>query len=83
MAKLTKKQKALAGQGGQHQAVLLLMPLALVKDAATAKFDESIDVAVQLGWTPRSPTRWCAAPWCCQRYRQDHPRRQRLRRAPG
>ena len=48
MAKLTKK-KSLARQGGV-QAVSFAEALALVKEAAPpAKFDESIDVAVQLG----------------------------------
>ena len=39
--------------------------MALVKEAATAKFDESIDVAVQLGIDAKSRTKWCAALWCC------------------
>jgi len=49
MAKLTKKQKALQGKVDSTKLYPLGEALALVKEAATAKFDESIDVAVQLG----------------------------------
>jgi large subunit ribosomal protein L1 len=49
MAKLTKKQKALQGKVTAPSCTLSLMPWLMVKEAATAKFDESIDVAVQLG----------------------------------
>ncbi|QWT47346.1 50S ribosomal protein L1 [Azospira inquinata] len=49
MAKLTKRQQAL--QGKVEAAKLYSAPdaLALAKECATAKFDESIDVAVVLG----------------------------------
>ena len=49
MAKLTKKQKALQGKVDSTKLYPLADALAIVKDAATAKFDESIDVAIQLG----------------------------------
>ena len=49
MSKLTKKQKALQGKIESTRLYPLAEALTLVKDAATAKFDESIDVAVQLG----------------------------------
>jgi large subunit ribosomal protein L1 len=49
MAKLTKKQKALAGKVESTKLYALTEALDLVKGLATAKFDESIDVAVQLG----------------------------------
>lgn len=49
MAKLTKRQKALAGKVDSLQLYPVGTALALVKQCATAKFDESIDVAVQLG----------------------------------
>ena len=49
MAKLTKKQKALQGKVETTKLYPLGEALALVKSLATAKFDESIDVAVQLG----------------------------------
>jgi large subunit ribosomal protein L1 len=53
MAKLTKKQKALAGKVESTKLYALTEALGLVKGAATAKFDESIDVAVQLGIDPK------------------------------
>jgi large subunit ribosomal protein L1 len=49
MAKLTKRQKAIAGKVDTTKLYPLENALALVKECATAKFDESIDVAVQLG----------------------------------
>jgi len=49
MAKLTKKQKALEGKVETTKLYALTEALNLVKTLATAKFDESIDVAVQLG----------------------------------
>ena len=49
MAKLTKRQKAVAGKVDSTKLYPLDNALALVKECATAKFDESIDVAVQLG----------------------------------
>ena len=49
MAKLTKRQKATAGKVDTTKLYPLENALALVKECATAKFDESIDVAVQLG----------------------------------
>ncbi len=49
MAKLTKRQKALEGKVESTKLYALDAALALVKECATAKFDESIDVSVQLG----------------------------------
>jgi len=49
MSRLTKKQKALQGSVDPTKLYPLADALALVRQAATAKFDESIDVAVQLG----------------------------------
>ena len=49
MAKLTKKQKTLQGKVDSNKLYPLADALAIVKDCATAKFDESIDVAVNLG----------------------------------
>src|SRR6187551_579129 len=49
MTKLTKKQKALDGKVDSTKLYPLTDALALVKECANAKFDESIDVAVQLG----------------------------------
>ena len=49
MAKLTKRQKALAGKVDSNKLYPLSDALAIIKECANAKFDESIDVAVQLG----------------------------------
>ncbi len=53
MTKLTKKQKALEGKVDSTKLYAFNEALTLVKEAATAKFDESIDVAVQLGIDPK------------------------------
>ncbi len=53
MAKLTKKQKTLQGKVDSNKLYPLADALTIVKDCATAKFDESIDVAVQLGIDPK------------------------------
>jgi large subunit ribosomal protein L1 len=49
MTKLTKKAKTLQGKVDSNKLYPIDTALSLVKEAATAKFDESIDVAVQLG----------------------------------
>ncbi|MGA8052265.1 MAG: 50S ribosomal protein L1 [Burkholderiales bacterium] len=49
MAGVSKRQKALAGLVEASKAYAVLDALALVKKGATAKFDESVDVAVNLG----------------------------------
>ena len=49
MAKLTKKQKALAAKVVPQKLYPLQEALNLAKETATAKFDESIDVAINLG----------------------------------
>ena len=49
MSKLTKKAKSLQGKVDSNKLYPIGDALSIVKDAATAKFDESIDVAVQLG----------------------------------
>ena len=49
MAKLTKKAKTLQGKVDSLKLYPIADALTLVKSGATAKFDESIDVAVQLG----------------------------------
>ena len=53
MAKLTKRAKAMQAKVDRQKAYPLADALAAVKGCATAKFDESIDVAVQLGVAPR------------------------------
>jgi large subunit ribosomal protein L1 len=49
MAKLTKKAKAQEGKVDSNKLYPIDTALTIVKECATAKFDESIDVAVQLG----------------------------------
>ena len=53
MAVLSKRQKALKGKIDPNKAYAVADALKLSKDFATAKFDESIDVAVCLGVDPR------------------------------
>jgi large subunit ribosomal protein L1 len=53
MAKLTKRQKASAGKVDSLKLYAFDDAITLVKDFAIAKFDESIDVAVQLGIDPK------------------------------
>ena len=49
MASITKREKAVAGKVDANKLYPIEAALALVKECAKAKFDESIDVAVQLG----------------------------------
>ncbi|GAB2883293.1 50S ribosomal protein L1 [Paraburkholderia jirisanensis] len=49
MAKLTKRQQALASKVDSQKLYPIADALSLVKECANAKFNESIDVAVQLG----------------------------------
>ena len=49
MARLTKKQKAFQGKVDSDKLYALIDAIGLVKECANAKFDESVDVAVQLG----------------------------------
>jgi large subunit ribosomal protein L1 len=53
MAKLTKKQKAQAGSVDREKLYGVDEALALVKTNATAKFDETVEVALNLGVDPR------------------------------
>ncbi len=49
MAKLSKRLKAFASKVDRMKLYPVDDALSLVKECASAKFDESIDVAVQLG----------------------------------
>jgi large subunit ribosomal protein L1 len=53
MAKLTKKQKALEGKIEAMKHYGVDEAIGLVKSLATAKFDESVEVAINLGVDPR------------------------------
>jgi large subunit ribosomal protein L1 len=49
MAKISKRAAAFAGKTDSQKLMAIDAAITLVKECATAKFDESIDVAVQLG----------------------------------
>ena len=53
MAKLTKKQKALAGAVDREKLYGVDQAIQIAKTNATARFDETIEVAVNLGVDPR------------------------------
>ncbi|WP_454003435.1 50S ribosomal protein L1 [Alcaligenes sp. Marseille-Q7550] len=53
MAKVSKRAAAIAAKIDRNKFYPVAEALALGKDTATAKFDESIDIAVQLGIDPR------------------------------
>lgn len=53
MAKLTKKQKAVAEKYDKSKVYSLEEASALMKDLNTAKFDASVDIAVRLGVDPK------------------------------
>ena len=53
MAKLTKKQKEAASKIDRSKQYSLKDASALVKEVASAKFDESVDISVRLGVDPR------------------------------
>jgi large subunit ribosomal protein L1 len=55
MAKLTKKQKSFEGKVDSNKLYSLTDAIAIIKECANAKFDESIDVAVH-------QTRCCVRP---------------------
>lgn len=53
MAKLTKKQKEAASKIEKNKLYSLKDASSLLKEVASAKFDESVDIAVKLGVDPR------------------------------
>ena len=53
MAKLTKKQKEAASKIERNKMYSLKDASSLLKSVASAKFDESVDIAVRLGVDPR------------------------------
>ena len=53
MAKLSKRVKAIKAKVDRNKAYAFDNAVALVKEFATAKFNESIDVSVQLGVDPK------------------------------
>ena len=53
MAKLTKKQKAAAAIVDSHKLYDIDEAVKLVKEAASAKFDETVEVAFNLNINPK------------------------------
>ena len=53
MAKLTKKQKAQAGSVDRNRFYAVDEAISIVKANATSKFDETVEVAMNLGVDPR------------------------------
>jgi large subunit ribosomal protein L1 len=53
MAKLTKRQQAYKDKVSRDQVLSVDEALALVKELASAKFSESVDISVNLGIDPR------------------------------
>ena len=53
MAKITKRMKAAQSKVEAQKFYAVADALVLVKETASAKFDESVDVAIQLGIDPR------------------------------
>ncbi len=53
MARLSKRAKTIRAKVDRQKPYPLVDALALVKDTAVARFDESVDVAVQLGVDPK------------------------------
>ncbi len=53
MAKLTKKQKAVEGKIDPNNHYGVAEAIGLVKSLATSKFDETVEVAINLGVDPR------------------------------
>jgi len=53
MPKLSKRAKAIKEKTGSHQPYPLLDAINLIKECATAKFDETVEVSVNLGVDPR------------------------------
>lgn len=49
MAKMSKRQQAIAAKIDRTKSYAVADALALIKETATAKFDESVDIAVNLG----------------------------------
>jgi large subunit ribosomal protein L1 len=53
MAKLTKKQKAFEGKVDPNTHYGVDEAIGLVKSLATSKFDETVEIAINLGVDPR------------------------------
>lgn len=68
MAKVSKRLKALRSSIEANKLYAIDEAIALVKKAATAKFDESVDVSFNLGVDPRNLTKLSVVQLFCLRY---------------
>jgi hypothetical protein len=66
MAKLTKRQKAIAGKIEAGKAYNFVDAAALLTELSTVKFSESVDIAVNLGVDPRKSDQVVLALLCCR-----------------
>ena len=91
MPKHGKRYRALESKVDREKQYTIDEAAALVKDIATAKFDETVDIAFQLGIDPRkgdqnvrgrSPCPTARAARCGRRDHQGRPRGRPRRRAP-
>ena len=65
MAKVSKRLKALRSSVEANKLYAIDEAIALVKKAATAKFDESVDVSFNLGVDPRKSDKLSAVQLFC------------------
>jgi len=67
MAKTSKRMALVAQKIDREKMYPVAEAIALVKECATAKFDESIDIAVQLGIDPKNQTSSFVVQLCYQK----------------
>jgi large subunit ribosomal protein L1 len=63
MAKLSKRVKAFRERVDANKSYPLDEAIAILKETATAKFNESVEVAVNLGIDARKPDLKCELPF--------------------
>lgn len=66
MPKHGKRYRALEGKVDRDKQYTIEEAAALVKDIATAKFDETVEIHFRLGIDPARATRTCAARFRCR-----------------
>ena len=57
MSGISKRAREARKNIGSGQSYPLLEALTLLKEGATTKFDETVEVAINLGVDPKNPTR--------------------------
>jgi len=63
------------GPGGREELLTIAEAVEKVKNLATAKFDETVELAIRLGSTLARPSRSCVHDLATRGHRQDQPRR--------